>query len=48
MLLSKPRKTLIPVRKPQLLFDILAVIFGLMAYGALLLSHGRLFGVAVI
>jgi uncharacterized membrane protein len=48
MLLSKPRKTLIPVRKPQLLFDILAVIFGLMAYGALLLSHDRLFGVAVI
>ncbi len=48
MLLSRPRKTLIPVRKPQLFYDILAVIFGLMAYSALLLSHGRLFGVAVL
>lgn len=48
MLLSRPRKTLIPVRKPQLYFDILAVIFGLMAYSALLLSHGRLFGAALL
>lgn len=48
MLLTKPRKTLIPVRKPQLFYDILAVVFGLMAYGALLLSHGHLFGAAVI
>jgi uncharacterized membrane protein len=48
MLLTKPRKALIPVREPQLFYDILAVIFGLIAYGVLLLSHGRLFGVAVI
>ncbi|MCP8687255.1 NnrU family protein [Marinobacterium sedimentorum] len=48
MLLTKARKTLIPVRKPQLYYDILAVIFGLMAYGALLLSHGHLFGAALL
>ncbi|UTW12171.1 NnrU family protein [Marinobacterium rhizophilum] len=48
MRLSRVRKTLIPVRKPGWLFDILAVIFGLMLYGALLLGHGRLFGVAVL
>jgi len=48
MLLTKPRKSLIPVRKPQPFYDILAVIFGLMAYGALLLSHGQLFGAALL
>lgn len=48
MLLSRPRKTLIPARKPQLLYDVLAVIVGLIAYGALLFGHGQLFGVSLI
>jgi uncharacterized membrane protein len=48
MRMSRARKTLIPVRKPGWVFDILAVIVGLMLYGALLISHDRLFGVAVL
>jgi len=48
MALSRPRKTLIPARKPQALYDVLAVIVGLIAYGALLFAHGTLFGVSVL
>ncbi|NVK40260.1 MAG: NnrU family protein [Oceanospirillaceae bacterium] len=48
MLLSRPRKTLIPVHKPQALYDVLAVIVGLIAYGALFFGHGTLFGVSLI
>ncbi|GGO80236.1 NnrU protein [Marinobacterium nitratireducens] len=48
MAFSRPRKTLIPHPKPQLLYDLLALIVGLIAFGALLFGHGLLFGVSLL
>ncbi len=45
---SPSRETLIPRAQPRRWYDALAVIIGLLAYGALLVSHGDLFGVGVL
>ncbi|MFC6672012.1 NnrU family protein [Marinobacterium aestuariivivens] len=45
---SRPRRTLIPVMQPKVLFDVLAVIVGLLLYSVLIVSHGQLFGVALL
>jgi hypothetical protein len=40
-------QTLVPAMQPRLLFDVLAVIVGLL-YSLLMTSHGTLFGVALL
>lgn len=46
--LAKPRSSLVPKGKPKVLFDIIAVVVGLLLFGLVLRGHQTLFGVAVI
>lgn len=46
--LAKPRSSLVPKGKPKVLFDIIAVVVGLILFGLVLRGHQTLFGVAVI
>lgn len=46
--LAKPRISLVPKGKPKVLFDVIAVVAGLIFFGLVLRGHQTLFGVAVI
>ncbi|MCW8330941.1 NnrU family protein [Photobacterium sp. SDRW27] len=48
MFLAKPRNSMVPKGEPKLLFDIVAVVIGLILFGLVLRGHQTLFGVAII
>ena len=48
MALAKPRSSLVPKAAPRAIFDLVAVIGGLLIAAAVMHSHGKLFGVALI
>ncbi|MBY4677162.1 NnrU family protein [Marinobacterium arenosum] len=45
---SRPRQTLVPQGEPRVLFDLLALLVGLLGYFAVMFGHQALFGVTVI